>query len=413
MKDSRIEAGLLVKFILVTFFMFFSTISWAYRTGSFSDTEIDPQRDIVHVFVIGYSHGMGNQFTKAAVTRALKYKELYPTHKSIFIKNSEDNTWSTRLETLVDSDLLLYGGRLLEIIDEYKKIASIDIYSHSSPLTGVGLEPNLPKARLRVRPSWVPNAYQTPNIERLADGNFIPGAYATINGCNSGFLLAPKLSELWKIPVQAALTSTDFQQLHENGTYYFNNEGDYPSSGGWRSENDLFFASPRSCSGGGCMRMKPVNAPYTGSWGTLKGGLPFYKTFCNYNISSDECSKIMSKILQVYPSQKNLNANSSIEDYKTVLIDFLCPISIRTNVREICENALRNSLVNGNEVYGSLGVQSLECDLKGCQGKVECEYDNDGNAISGTCTLANPQNSSPKTTIKEFKLYLRGFELSR
>lgn len=84
-------------------------MGWAYRVGTFTGEVVDPQRDTVRIFVMGYSHGMGNQFTKAAVTRALKYKELYPSHKSVFIKNSESNTWSTRLEVLRDSDSLLFG----------------------------------------------------------------------------------------------------------------------------------------------------------------------------------------------------------------------------------------------------------------------------------------------------------------
>lgn len=299
----------------------------------------------------------------------------------------------------------------MSIIDGYQKIASIDLYSHSAPLTGVGLEPDLYKARLRVTPPGVPNAYQTPNLERLADGNFIAGAYATINGCNSGFVLAPKLSELWKVPVQAALTSTDFQQLHEDGDYYFNNSGEYPSSGAWRSENDLFFSTPRSCSGGGCLRMKPVTATYHGSWGDLGGGLPFYKTFCNYNVSSDDCAKIMATMLRAFPSVKNLNAASSRADFESVLVDFLCPLKISSDVRDECEQALRDSLQTGNEVYGALGSRSVECDLKGCNAKIECDYDSNGNAVSGTCGSAHPHNARPKTTIREFKLYLRGFEL--
>jgi hypothetical protein len=388
--------------------------AWSYRVGKFRDQAEANSSEVVHIFVMGYSHGMGDQFTTSAVTRALKYRELYPTHKSIFIKNSEAGTWSSRLDVVKDaSDTPLDGALLVRIMDKFEKIASIDFYGHSSPLTGFGLEPDSLMGRLRVSPDWMPESPQTPNLSILSDGNFLPNAYVTINGCNSGYVLAPKLSKIWKVPVQSALTSTDFQELHTNSEYYFNNSGEYPS-GGWADTNESFFSTEKDCSGGGCIRMKPINAPYSGTWGKLGGGLQFYKNFCNFDISDDDCAKRVAPILLAYPSAHNLpliTAQSSRADYEQVVVDFLCPISINSNIREQCTRALRDSVSSGNEIYSSMGTKSLQCTLKGCDSKISCQYDSDHSAISGTCSSPAPNNQNPTTTIREYKLYLKGFDL--
>ena len=162
--------------------------AWSYRVGVLQDA-VDPNRDTVHLFVSGYSHGVGDQFVAAAVTRALKYQKLYPGEKSVLIKNSEAGTWSNRLRILSDQpQTLLEGDLLVRLLGQYQHIASIDFYGHSSPVTGFGLEPDRPTTRLRVAPEWDPTALQTKNLAMLTS-HFTPNAYVTINGCNSGYLL--------------------------------------------------------------------------------------------------------------------------------------------------------------------------------------------------------------------------------
>ena len=121
----------------------------------------------------------------------------------------------------------------------FKTIASFDFYGHSSPWAV-----KLAKKNGTITPKSHKSA-----LEKLIP-HFTKYAYATLNGCNGGFQLAPRLSAVWKIPVSGSLTSTKFERLQKDGFY---KKSDRTDSEKLRS-NTLSFKEPLDCSKGVCWR---------------------------------------------------------------------------------------------------------------------------------------------------------------
>ncbi len=389
--------------------------AWAFNVSNVVDQNIGFDRD-THVLVAGYSGGMGDLFLKTAVARARRYEQLYPDHQVIVIRNQEasgnDSGWERymRLHLLERNDLRLSGENLLNYLLQFQtgKIKSLDVYSHSSPLTGMSLQSSLTVERF-----WS----NTPGIELLKD-RFASGAYAVIHGCNGGYEQAPMLSSLWSIPVSAALGATDFQQLHNDGRWYFNNVGQFPSEGGWAKENHLSFDKPLAAHQAS-FRMKPEHTAYIGDWGHLEVGLAFYKFFCNYDgATEDDCSKVMSRALLGYISAKNITLSSSLANYKRVVQDFLCQNNPKVpSYRVRCIQALNRSEFDDEMLFSSLrrGIDA-NCTMKGCDVKLVCKTNDAGNTRCQAKAQDGgpmPPNKTPKAIIEEYHRYLRGFWLNQ
>jgi hypothetical protein len=105
---------------------------------------------------------------------------------------------------------------------------------------------------------------------------------------------------------------------------------------------------------------------------------------------------------------KPLKENSSIEDYKDVVLDFLCP----ADKREDCRAHLENAVKTGNMEYDPYSGKSLQCDFKGCRAKFSCERIPFLNLLkSGSCRVENLRPSNKTTTIaNEYLAYLKGFK---
>ncbi len=379
-------------------------------TAALGTSKIDAAAP-THIFVIGYSHGMGNQFFESALSRALKYRELYPNRQIVFFRNREtggkDDLRQTALagvQIVSEDQEKLTGQALLAKLRKFTRIASLEISSHSSTHIGVGLEGSDPVDRL------YPG---TPGIEKL-QGHFAENGYVYLHGCNGGYVFGPYLSKLWGVPVAAALTSIDFQQLHSDNQWYTNNAGQYPASGGWNKTNAVSYETPLSCADGKCHRLKPDNHPYSGMWGQFEGGgLPFYKFFCNFAGAESECNKTMALSMLGFPSIVPASARSTEREFEIVLKDFFCPMDIKGTQagsrRQQCMDAIDQNLASGNEVYSPFRGNSLECSLTGCNVEVKCKTGSDGLPVAGTCTTRAPDNKTPKTLMQEYKRYLDGF----
>lgn len=364
---------------------------------------IDPEIP-THIIAVGYSNGQGNQFVAAATTRARRFLDLNPNHQVVIFASPEvgfmDDVAAVRqhgIKVLSDDNTdHLSGTRLVNKMLAFAQIESFDFYGHSSPWA-IALEDN--QSRL---------SFSTTDLAVLRN-NFTSRAFATLNGCNSGMFLAPHLARIWKIPVSGAVAGSNFQRLHNDGTWYTNDVGYFPASGGWASHNSVSFANDVPCSRGACMRMKPENTPYRGYWGAFDSyGLGFYKFFCPGQ-NQQQCEENMARSLLAFPSLHALTPASSTDDFVRVAADYLCPNGPTVTTLAQCTERLREAVADTNVRYNPFGGRALSCTLRGCDVSLQCDYDAQGSAIPGSCNIRSTENGD-HTLMQEFHHYRNGFQ---
>lgn len=377
--------------------------SHAYLVTALNTNQLDYNKP-THILVAGSGDDLGMQFQLVARSKALKYSQLYPNEQIVLIAHEEPeidnkvvlNNWGFQL---IKKDRSTFNGKaFIEEASKFNQIATIDIFSHSSAQYGIHLDSKAHRLTLN-----------TKGLEELK-GHFTKDAYVYLHGCNSGFNLAPFLSDVWEVPVAGSMTSTNFQKLHSDGNFYLTEAGFFPDTN-WAETNSQSFNEPVSCSKAGmCIRLKPDNNPYIGFWGEYHdGGLPFYKFFC-VKTAMPECKKIMAKSLMSFISISNINLSSSLAEFKNVLYDFLCPVSPSKNLRGDCIEALEKSLIGGSQTYNPFSQDQVECDFQGCKVEIKCEkVPLTGVYKPGTCVLTNLNGHNATTLVREYKAYLEGF----
>lgn len=390
---------------LVSFMV--SSPAWAYITATYGNAGADP--DVrTHILVVGKGNELGTLFQRTAAAKAKKYAELFP-NEQIYLISVNETGRSENLDLLSSygfknvqekSGFNFTSTDVFGEMSKFQKIASVDIYSHSVAYYGVILDGKFN----RMDP-------KKDGYEKLAP-NFTSDAYAFLHGCNSGQFLAPVLSMQWKIPVAGSFGSTDFQRMHSTGQWHFD-DGRKPAEGNFVSINKVSFQRNEACADGACYRLHPSNFPYDGYWGKFsEGGLGFFKFFC-VNSSPESCYKAMARSAMSSVSVKPLTLNSSLEDFKAVVFDQLCPLSSRSDIREKCIAGLTKAAAIPGGSYDSYGGKSLQCDFKGCKAKFKCKRMAFIDLLQeGSCEVVNLRESSKTTTqVDEFKAYMQGWKL--
>lgn len=389
------------------FFTFFAAVFMlnhaeaSYIVASFN-SELDTNKP-TRVLLVGQGAELKLLFQEVATAKAIKYKEHYPDDQILLIAVNEKDVgsewalkkWGFTLHNVDRSTL--DGKEFLKVATPFRKIRSLDIFSHSSAQFGVHLEGHGNRLNLN-----------TKNLETLRP-NFMKDSYAYLHGCNTGFNLAPYLSQVWGIPVAGSMTSTNFQKLHSDGNFYLSESGFAPNSD-WAPENNLSFNDTLECKKGSCQRLKPDNTPYVGWWGAYReGGLPFYKFFCARN-SMEDCKRVMAQTMLSHSLIVNLKKNSSLEEYKKGVVDFLCPISSKSDLRGECQAKLDEALVTQDMTYNPFSRPQVECDFKGCKTEITCDKILfKGVDKPGTCELKNYSNGKATTLVREYKAYLEAY----
>lgn len=366
--------------------------------GENSSSEIQKNQPS-HIVVAGAAHEAGMLFMQAAITRALKYRENYPEDQVIFFAQHEgevsyNETWlKKRGLTIIHADKKdLTTEKFVEHLKTLKSIRSLDFFTHSAASYGIQL-------------SSITRGKIGPEDKKIREikNHLSPDATITLNGCNSGFFVAPAWSKALGVPVTGSLTSTDFQELNSDGKFYLNNPESRPATP-VALENALSHAEAANCKLGLCIRMKPVNGPYNGYWGSYyEGGLPFYKMFCT-GTSKEKCLVAYKKMALNFISTKNLKADTSFEAYKEVVQDMLCPMSASKPWRDECVNAL--NLVEGDqalETYNPFRGKQLQCDQNGCKFELDCPL------FKKECQLVNTHSGKATTLTEEYKRYLEAY----
>ncbi len=353
------------------------------------------------VFVVGYGTGTGGLFLYTALARARKQVEMNPGRQILVIWAREDGQAAdvAQVKRLGHSliganDSKLTMDTTIYYLDKVKNITSLHFVGHSSGWYGFGLQPGV---RFNSKKSKLIGLKK----------NFSEGAFIYLHGCNTGFVSAPELSEIFELPVLGSLTSTDFQQLHNNGDWYWNNKGQYPE-GGW---------DYGACQGGNCYRLKSNNHPYTGSWGKYEVGLSFHKAFCNFDLGKsglfsrkkgiDACYQGLWNAIKTWPSTETMRAGTDYSTYKEIVADFLCPKldghTIDKTCREVLREAEYGQVSNKKFFWGN----QLECNFKGCNWGTNVQNVPEAGRVQGF----TGRDSGNKTIASEYQMYLKLYQL--
>lgn len=383
--------------------------AWGERTyllGTLSPAPVIDYARNTHIVIPGSAVDKeSDQFFQSAYLRAKMYQKLYPAHQVVILSQPEvvrtDNreVYANYNVTIVEEkEGKLTGSKLIDELNKFQRIESIDFYGHSSPWA---IKLGKKDAAMGA------DSY----VSKLKD-NFVDGAYATMNGCNGGFQIAPGLSKYWNIPVSGALTGSLFERLQVDGKWYKKADR---TDGKWAKENDFNFLDPIHCYDGGCWRMKPQRNNYSSYWGYFKeGGLSFYKFFCNYDSKNGSCEKAMAKSLLSFPASQKVTAKPSRKVFEEIVFDYLCSTAKDPNYFSSCVQGIKNAVAKGDLVYKAHPGNALDCDFKSCKAKVVCSYKSKffgGGIKAGTCRLNTKENKKPTTLSKEYLSFMKGFDL--
>lgn len=377
-----------------------------YRIGLYKDTVLDTSK-ITHIIVVGSAvKEDSDQFFQSGLGRAERYKEVWPDHQVVImsspdVKNMTDEQVFAKYKIPVVK--LVYNKftapLLLDEMEQFDQIASFDFYGHASPWamiigkSGAAFDPSAHYERLKkLRPK------------------FTKDAYATLNACNTGFLLAPDLSQGLAIPVSGPLTSSLFETIESDGFWYKEED---ETAKNYIEINKFSYRNKMSCGLGLCTRMKSSRNNYSSFWGTFaKGGLSFDKFFCNYENNRDgSCERGMAMSLLSFPSILPIDSNSSEEDFKTVVYDWLCSTGDTKDYFSKCKNGIEKAIERGDLEYQSHPGNELNCDFISCHAKIVCKYKTfEEGPIPGSCQIDTDNNDHPTNVAREFLSLIKGFE---
>lgn len=382
--------------------------SGEYRIGIFKNPLGFLDKDkITHIIVVGSAlKEDSDQFFQSGISRAQRYKELWPDHQIVImsspdVKNTSDDQVFEKYKISVVKTVYkkFTAPLLLGEIGEFNNIASLDFYGHSSPWAMIIGKSNA---------AFDPSAHYSELVKLRP--KFISDAYVTLNGCNTGFYLAPDLSLGLALPVSGSLTSSMFERIESDGFWY--KEGDWNASG-YVLFNQFSYKSSLPCSLGLCTRMKSQRGNYSSFWGTFsEGGLSFDKFFCNYKNNKDgRCERGMAMSLLSFPSVRAISIHSSKDEYRSVVFDWLCSTGKTRSYFRRCVNGIEDAIARGDLEYQSHPSNELNCDFRSCNAKVVCKYKSiEEGPIPGSCNVETVPNFAPKNVAREYLSLMKGFE---
>jgi hypothetical protein len=344
------------------------------------------------ILVSGRGTDLGMQPQLSALGRALLYKRNFPNEQIVLISVIEDTKNEALLLKngwvfLVKNDLKIETEVASQEILKFQKIRSIEFFGHNSPSLGTQTD------GLGFRFD-----FRKPIVASIAS-HFDRGAYAMIHGCNSGWIIAQNLSNVWNIAVAGSFTGTRFERLHSDGHFYVFEDRKAPDNN-WASVNpDL---DGEKCSAGACMRMRPSYSHYNGKWGDFQGPLlHHYKFFCQ--LDETECEKRMATSLYGYMAEKSLKRDSSFAEFCEVAQQYLCPVYKDRKITVDCMEQLNQIEAGRGKMSISyvVGDEQLSCNLKSCTGVMTCD--------DHTCKVNSRISKNSNTLAQEYLHLLNGF----
>ncbi|MCC6137884.1 MAG: hypothetical protein IT287_04580 [Bdellovibrionaceae bacterium] len=332
-----------------------------------------------------------------ALSRAAVYLRSFPKDQIIMISviendYNEDILKAAGWKLIVNNDVILETKTVLAEVTKFSAIQSFEMFAHSGPIRGFQMDGDSHVA-IRFDP-------REPEVAQLRS-HFAPGAYAILSGCNSGWSMAQNLAKQWNIAVAGTFTESQFELLHSNGQYYVGASKFAPNSR-WADENPTLGTA---CGLGGCTRMRPNNRSYVGWWGNFDGPLiGHFKFFCPLSVK--ECEKRMAYSLYGFLAEKPLQADSNLDDFRAVAMEYLCPVSKNRKTTNECYKklALLETDKGDKKIFFTEGNEQLSCDLRGCKAKIECDLPNHH------CLVTERVSQNSTTLADEYLHLINGFK---
>lgn len=379
-------------------FILLSLLSFTFQAQAFfiaSNNEEIQSSVPTHILLAGIPDQVEELFIESLLTQAQVLKDKFPKDQIIILGRNDDRKLVTEKGyILIDKNHEQLKDKAIEnLIRKLKLIKSIDIYAHSNPVSGVLLD----KGTII---NQVLN--ESNDLWDMFDNKMQKDAYINFHGCNAGLKMAPAVAKKLNVAVFAALTGTDFQAIYKDS--FWSHDRNAKKSD--RSEkNTLSFLKEKSCAAGFCRRMKPDNSSYKGYWGDwLEGGYPTYKIFCGTN-DNKNCAGGVLEAMMSFPSVIPSAKVTSIEDFKLIAHDFMCPFAFDKEKQTKCIDALESSLTGTNTTYSPFNGVTLNCDLSKCFAHFSCK-----NSSSSSCRLVNEKPGENETFTNEYKFILKAFE---
>lgn len=399
--------GKALQFLFMICLMFGSTQAYAVYAAIYRESKmsLNTQRP-THFLVATEGQELANLPHEAAVTQALYLKKQHPNDQVILLSEFDLKDQSLNQLKVWNLELVFYSRSpnqayanlsslsLVSYMKQFSKIKSFHIYGHSNIPFGARLFQQFRFGRF---------ASDFQDLAKLRK-NFTENAYAVLSGCNSGWSLAPKLSEAWQIPVAGSFTGTVFEKLGSDRNFHLN------------TNKQISFAQSNmnvSCYKGACIRQVPQNTIYNGHYGSYQTpSLNFLKFFCKGNSNIERCYQGMATAAMDSSNAYSQNLKTTtLNDYKNIVSDLLCR-SEETGTRQKCFSFLKNLSPTSdrtgffmNSKYGQLNANFQGHDAVTTCSKVEGKDD-----IQCTITVAS-ETKDADTLAREYEAYIAGFQL--
>ncbi len=360
----------------------------------------------VHLIISGFggpaNDSVGDQWLTIAHTQALVFNDKVK-HGPIKLISYIDNaaTYQKKLtawnyQNVKVMNQAMTGSRVVNLIGQNEKIASIDFIGHNGAFMGLALED-------------YSNRFYLTDVKALAafKSKFTADSFIRVMGCNTGWYLAPYMATMLGVPTSGTFTFADIQDIFNPMTWYYSDEGRFPKGAKTVAQNSLSYSSPMTCTyAGGCKRLKVVSIAYAGQRGTYIGTLPFAKYFCG-SMNMNDCSRRAAFSVSTNISANFVSDKPTAAQYAEALSDHMCNSWQDLTKRAACAKAVTNHL-NGVQLlsptFKSVDEKMLTCNFKSCDSKVIVDQKGQ-NVLTGIFT-------KPSTAfVDELNFYKLGFSL--
>lgn len=352
------------------------------------------------LIVVSHAGELGNLFAHSAITKAKAYHE-YDKSSQVIIIATDDyrGFFQNQGYKIIDKTRSLLNHKdVAKVIAATRSVLSLDVYSHANAIRGMILDKNLM------------------SIEYLEEGDAAwdelkkkktAKTFVFMHGCSTGVKLAPWVAQKVGVVTLGSLTGTNFQYVYQNDVWAHGYQMDQMLK---VTRSELGVEKTRDCLKGECVRMKPDNAVYRGVWGEwTAGGFPSYKVFCAHTENSKVCQLGAVEAIKTFPSITAAKSVDSLEKFKSVAKEFLCPFGHDESKQQQCFDELENSLYDDQSTYTPFQGKTLNCNLKSCQVSFDCNAFQ-ARYASRTCKLVNHSPGVNQSFVKEFKFLVKSFQ---